>query len=453
MVIALGKVEAPSGKLLIVDPGYLGIWCHDRRPTMPEGALSSPEFTARANDSVDLAMVGRDAERVGRLLDRQWNPFYVFDIPREGVPELVKRVDEVARTHQLDARCVVLPERVSHRRRIDLAIEHGGGGGEIQFHGIWSAVVGSVPAGAHEVTAEPMPEDGPDKGRLRRIVLVCGAGPIARTEPCGMSAVDYGCLMAVDVDALGLWKYGESLDGLADFVFWGRDAKEAAQRSSAPALGDREFGWRDLVVAEARARGARVKKLHDDEGLAFAMAYRPHSHDEMLMSQIRATQTSSGVVALGGASICGFATSWGDGLFDVYRDLDGDGRLVQIRLELGTEERQSLMRKLELRWWKSALVSRKVLDEGLPVRFLYREKPDRDEDSGWRMFSGYEGDAYSDDPNNIAVVRLSEFGTLDKRVDALLDAPVGSVFERKPEEEAFAPVTDWTPGEDAEERP
>jgi hypothetical protein len=44
-------------------------------------------------------------------------------------------------------------------------------------------------------------------------------------------------------------------------------------------------------------------------------------------------------------------------------------------------------------------------------------------------------------------VALSKFGALDKRVDALLDAPVGSVFERTPEEEEFAPVTDWSPEE------
>ncbi len=132
----------------------------------------------------------------------------------------------------------------------------------------------------------------------------------------------------------------------------------------------------------------------------------------------------------------------------MYRDLDSDGRLVRIRLELGTEERQNLMRKLELRWWTSAFVSRMIVDEGQPVRFMYREEPNRKEDSGWRMFSGYETQVYNDDPNNIALVPLSKFGTLDKRVDALLDTPVGSAFERKPGEDEFVRVADWGPGED-----
>jgi hypothetical protein len=444
MPILLGEVSAPSGKLIIVDPGYLEIWCHDRTPTLPDGVLSSAESTARANDSLDFALVGRDAEQVGRLLDRQWHPLYVFDIPREGSTDLVARVDEIAHSHRLEARIEALPERISHRRRIDLALDRAGGGGEIQFHGIWSAVIGAFPSGVHQVWGEAMPDDDRDKGRLRRITIVCSRASIARTEPCGMSAVDYGCLMAADVDALGLWQYGESLDGLADFAFWGRDAAEAARRTGAKAIGDDEFGWRDLSVETAAARAEEVEELQRRDGLKFARAKRPHSHDEMLMSQIRSTPTSSGVVSLGGAIFCGFATTWGDGLFDVYRDLDGDGRLVQIRLELGTPERQKLIRAIELRSWTSALVSKKVIDDGHIVRFMYREEPDREQDSGWRMFSGYESEEYNDDPNNIAVVPLSKFGAMDKRVDALLDAPIGSVFERKPEEDEFAPVTDWS---------
>jgi hypothetical protein len=148
---------------------------------------------------------------------------------------------------------------------------------------------------------------------------------------------------------------------------------------------------------------------------------------------------------LRGAIACGFATSWGDGIFEVHRDLDESGRLLRVRIELGTDERVALMGKLKLRWNTSALVSRMVIDEGQPVRFMYREAPDREQDSGWRMFCGYEDDEYNDDPKNIAIVPLTEFANRDKRVDALLDEPAGSVFERRPDEEGFQRVTDWTP--------
>jgi hypothetical protein len=93
----------------------------------------------------------------------------------------------------------------------------------------------------------------------------------------------------------------------------------------------------------------------------------------------------------------------------------------------------------------SALVSKKVTEDGEPVRFLYREAPDNAQDSGWRMFSGYEDEDYNEDAENIAVVPLSDFARRDERVDALLDEPVGSVFERTPGKEEFERVTDWRP--------
>jgi hypothetical protein len=89
-----------------------------------------------------------------------------------------------------------------------------------------------------------------------------------------------------------------------------------------------------------------------------------------------------------------------------------------------------------------------VLDDKEPVRFMYREAPDREGDSGWRMMTGLEDEEYNSDPQNIAVVRLSEFADMDKSVDALLDEPPGSVFERVPGEVAFKRVTDWVPSGD-----
>jgi hypothetical protein len=42
---------------------------------------------------------------------------------------------------------------------------------------------------------------------------------------------------------------------------------------------------------------------------------------------------------------------------------------------------------------------------------------------------------------------LSAFADMDKRVDKLLDEPVGSVFERREAPDEFYRVTDWTPPE------
>ena len=47
--------------------------------------------------------------------------------------------------------------------------------------------------------------------------------------------------------------------------------------------------------------------------------------------------TYSGTTELDGMTVCNFMTSWGDGIFDVYRDIDESGELAQIRIELETE--------------------------------------------------------------------------------------------------------------------
>lgn len=67
------------------------------------------------------------------------------------------------------------------------------------------------------------------------------------------------------------------------------------------------------------------------------------------MRQTRTSSTESGVVEVGGAWMVNFMTTWGDGLFDVYRDVDAKGALVRVRIEFGTEKRVQLMRSLTQR--------------------------------------------------------------------------------------------------------
>jgi hypothetical protein len=257
--------------------------------------------------------------------------------------------------------------------------------------------------------------------------------------------VDWARLMFVDLDAVKLWQHDEPLDGLADFVFWGRGAETLAKRVAAVQLDGDTYGWRDRSVEETLKNCAHVKQIVKRLKLKVVTDFRPHSHHYQLMEQVRRSSVESGFVTLGEARACGFMTTWGDGIFEVHRDLDSSGRLLRVRIELGTDERRKLMRQVEFRWSTAALVSKKIVDEGQPVRFMYRQAPDRETDSGWRMFSGLESDAYSNNAKNIAIVPLNVFGERDKRVDRLLDAPIGSVFERRDPEAEFEPVIDWAP--------
>jgi hypothetical protein len=83
--------------------------------------------------------------------------------------------------------------------------------------------------------------------------------------------------------------------------------------------------------------------------------------------------------------------------------------------------------------------------EGYPVRFMYREDPDNDIDSGWRFMSGFEDEIYMNNPENHAVYDVNTIANYDPAIIPLLDSPTGSVFERPEGTDQFVRVTDWEP--------
>jgi hypothetical protein len=112
---------------------------------------------------------------------------------------------------------------------------------------------------------------------------------------------------------------------------------------------------------------------------------------------------------------------------------------------------RTIIKKDDPRWIDSselkAFVSEMCFEKGEIVRFLYREKPDRKEDSGWRMFCGHETDEYANDAKNI---RLVEVGLMLDRDPSLLEPlknGVGTVFEREEKRKPWNRVTDWNPEE------
>jgi hypothetical protein len=329
----LGFVTCQSGVLIVIDTGYLGIWSHDRPPVLQEGVLGSDEATERANRFVDLRIVGADAEQAGRLLGMSWHPLFIYDQPVEH-PELRQKLGELTRAHRLDAGFEVISPRVPHRRRVDLALQQGNGAGEILFHGIWASVIGDIP------TAVPLPImgkrcSGPNNDRWERVSIECRPQlEVARSEMVGSVGVDYARLLVADVDALGSWKHEESLDGLADYIFWGRDAEKAAQALGAPRVEPEDFGWIDVPEDFAQEHRLKVEEYKEERSLKFATDYRPHSHHWRVMKPTRESSTESGTTEVGGVTVCNFMTAWGDGLFEVYRELGEGGELVRVRIEL-----------------------------------------------------------------------------------------------------------------------
>ena len=110
-----------------------------------------------------------------------------------------------------------------------------------------------------------------------------------------------------------------------------------------------------------------------------------------------------------------------------------------------------IVEKDDPRWIDSyermAIVSKMCLDKDSVIRFLYREKPDREQDSGWRMFTGYESDEYNNDPQNIRIINVGWLLDKDSTLLEPLKCEYGSVFERLDKGQPWARIEDWEPQE------
>jgi hypothetical protein len=110
---------------------------------------------------------------------------------------------------------------------------------------------------------------------------------------------------------------------------------------------------------------------------------------------------------------------------------------------------QTIIKKGDPMWIdssdKKALVSKMCLEKDGVVRFLYREKPDRKEDSGWRMFSGFESDEYNNNARNIQIMEVGYLLSKDPSLLEPLKGDYGAVFEREDKKSTWKKVTDWEP--------
>ena len=451
----LGRVCAPCGTLLILDGGLLDLWSHDRPPVLAPHHLAAEAHQAKADAAWDFRVEGPDARAAGLAFDRSAHPLYAYDVPSDRLEAFQAIFDDFCRERGFQAKLVPLDSRISHRARADQLLEDGVPENGIEFHGIWAAVATGLPTDCSlPVLGRRRAADAEFPGRWQEVAVeLLPDAEIVRSELRGRAAVDEARLIFADADALGDWVHHESLDGLADLAFWGRDAEAAAAVLGAPSLPaeDAQFGWTDLEVEDARNRARRLEDLKAENDWLYALDFRPHSHHWQMMAQVRNSPTDSGVLTLGAAELCLFMTTWGDGLFEAYADYDAADRLARVRVLFGSERTLSLMRKVEDRYFgagaKLAFASERCLQDRNCVRFLYREGPDREEDSGWRVFAGSESDEEVNDPKRVHLVPLWKLMERDDRLAAVFEAPVGSVFERESCAEDFQPVTDWSPEE------
>ena len=77
-----------------------------------------------------------------------------------------------------------------------------------------------------------------------------------------------------------------------------------------------------------------------------------------------------------------------------------------------------------------SFVSDKITVDGMPVGFMYREKPFEKDDSGWRFVSGTEDENYLDDTNNSMVFEVNTVANYDQAIIPYLKFKIGSELER-----------------------
>nr|WP_158973589.1 DUF2185 domain-containing protein [Cellulophaga sp. L1A9] len=84
----------------------------------------------------------------------------------------------------------------------------------------------------------------------------------------------------------------------------------------------------------------------------------------------------------------------------------------------------------------AVMSSKMIVDENYKPLFIFREKPTNDNDSGWRLFSGFESDEYSDNPDNFGIYDPKTILKIDNSISPLLlYKGIGTVWEREPNAE------------------
>jgi hypothetical protein len=448
-VETLGQVSVPSGTIVVVDFGMLRIWSHDQAPRLTE--QDAPRSTVKvANACQDLLVTGADALRAAAALNlAAVRGPYVLDVTPEFATELGNRLRAICARDGLTAHLEALPARLPHAQRARELVNRYPEGTEVPFHGLWAVALRLPVAGPLPVRGQRMDPAGSDAGRWWSVwVELSGDAPVAAMREAGTVLVDRSRLMFGDLDSLASWRAYQTLDGLADVVFWGAEAEPLAAATRASVLGEEwgsvTYGWRDQPAPLAAELADRVRRTSRRRHRRVVVDERPHDLHHHLLEQARASGTESGTVTLGDSQACGFFTSWGDGAFPVYRDLDVDGRLLRVRIELGCPAIVTRTRKFEESWFgefaKAAIVSARVARDRQPVGWLYREAPDHDGDSGWRVFAGDEDQAYIDDPGNAVVLLLRNLIERDGTLEDVFRTAAPCAFERARDSDQFRAV-------------
>jgi hypothetical protein len=79
----------------------------------------------------------------------------------------------------------------------------------------------------------------------------------------------------------------------------------------------------------------------------------------------------------------------------------------------------------------------RVMLDGKNVGYMYREEPDDNFDSGWRILAGTESQKYVDNPENSGFYELNEVANHDPAILPYLQLPYNTELERIKDSDEF----------------
>lgn len=320
--VLLGEVTCPSGELVLMDGGYLGLWSGDRAPDDVEQPEDAP--------AVDFEVVGRDADAAARSFGRQ-SGRTLYDIPRHDVAEFASLFNDHCRKRGHHASLHPFSRQIPHRDRARRAIA--GNDPDFLIGGVPVIAIGGLPTDRPlPVTATPHRDWG-----WMHIRIGVSDEPVMGTCPLGKIGVDYARFVFADADALNAWVHDDPIDGCADVVFWGRHEAEIAAEFGATRTGtpgDDHYGWLNLPVRDAYAKAIALNDRRAASDRRFAFDLRPHSHHWQVMADVRASENEAASIDVGGARIMFAMTSIGDGFFPVHIELNAAGAPAAIEVTI-----------------------------------------------------------------------------------------------------------------------
>ena len=120
-------------------------------------------------------------------------------------------------------------------------------------------------------------------------------------------------------------------------------------------------------------------------------------------------------------------------IWDSYiRDLASDDTPDDRSVEMFLDSKKYYIPMIERKklWKMTAIVSKKVREEGWKIGYGMRDKPTREEDSGWYFCAGNETDDYINDPNNLELWRVASVLMYDPALNELITSPYGTAIIR-----------------------